>query len=116
MLQAVRVATGQQFPTDGSLPYKRLRLPKRLRRGMIRSAWDVARVAYVGVICMCVPSFTRSVDAEGTVSVGILDHISDRYGEGSFDVGSENLIFDVLLLEGDSMLGKELRSHFLSMR
>ena len=42
---------------------------------MIRSAWDVSRAAYVGGICLCVPSFTRSVDKEGEVSEGILDHM-----------------------------------------
>ena len=104
MLQDIRVTTGQRFPTDGSLPYKRLRLPRRLGCDMIRSAWNVARAAHVGGIYMCVPLFIRSVDEEGMVSVGILDHMPDQYGRGSFNVGSR---FHTLLAS-DSELGKEL--------
>ena len=47
MLAAVRRATGQPFPSNGSLPYKRLRLPRKFGGGMIRSTWDVSRAAYV---------------------------------------------------------------------
>ena len=82
---------------------------------MIRSAWDVSRAAYVGGICLCVPSFTRSVDVDGEVSKGILDHMSHLYGRGSFDAGGEATRF-VTLLQGDSMLGRELRTHFMHMR
>ena len=115
VLSAVRRCTGQKFVSDGSLPYKRLRLPRRLGGGMIRSAWDVSRAAYVGGICLCVPSFTRSVDVDGEVSKGILDHMSHLYGRGSFDAGGEATRF-VTLLQGDSMLGRELRTHFMHMR
>ena len=50
-------------------------------------------------ICLCVPSFTRS----------------DLYGTGSFDAGSESTRF-ATLLQGDSILGKELLAHFTHMR
>ena len=90
MMRAVRYTTNQAF-TVGSLPYKRLRSPSRLGGGMIRSAYDVAKAAYVGGICLCVPSFTTSVNVneEGVVTSGILDHMPDQYGVGSFDVGQE---------------------------
>ena len=82
---------------------------------MIRSVWGVSRTAYVGGICLCVPSFTRSVDKEDEVSEGILDHMTDLYGTGSFDVGSESTRF-ATLLQGESILGKELLTHFTHMR
>ena len=107
MLTAPRLTTGQKFPIDGSLSFKRLRLPRRLGGGMIRSAWDVSRTAYVGGICQCLPSFTRSVDKDGEVFDGILDHMSDQYGTGSFDAGGKEIHF-VALLQGDSMLDREL--------
>ena len=115
MLSAVRVATGQKFAKDGSLPFKRLRLPRRLGGGMIRSARDLAPAAFVGGICLCVPCFTRSTDAEGTVSEGFLDHMSNLYGVGSFDAGREETRF-AALLAGGSPLGGDLRKHFGNMK
>ena len=82
---------------------------------MIRSARDLASAAYVGGICLCVPSFTRSVDESGTVSEGFLDHMADLYGRGSFDAGSEETRF-AALLQGNSSLGSDLKKHFLKMQ
>ena len=113
MLKAVRTATAQHFPSE-SLSFMRLRLPRRLGGGMIRSATDLASAAYVGGICQCVPSFTKSVDVDGVVSEGFLDHLSHLYGSGSFDAGNERTRFKALL-EGNSILGADLRKHFMSM-
>jgi hypothetical protein len=54
------------------------------------------------------------VDRDGEESKGILDHMADLYGRGSFDVGRESTRF-ATLLQGDSILGRELRTHFMHM-
>ena len=113
MLKAARTATGQDFP-EQSLSLRRLRLPRRLGGGMVRSAKDLARAAYVGGICQCVPSFTKSIDSDGVESEGFLDHLSHLYGKGSFDAGAETTRFKALL-EGGSILGEDLRKHFVHM-
>ena len=114
MLRAVQIATNQEFK-GGSLARKRLRFPRRLRGGMIRSMVDVAKAAYVGGICQCVPSFTAAKNEEGVVTPGILDHMHQLYGQGSFDAGSEDSRFEVLL-QGGSALGKDLRKYFNKMK
>ena len=114
IMRAVRVSTGQQFP-GGSLAYKRLRWPRRLCGGMIRSAVDVSKAAYLGGICQCVPSFTSSVDAEGIRHEGILDHMEDTYGRGVFDAGNEFKRFQTMLDSGCT-LGTQLRHYFTLMR
>ena len=114
MLRAVQISTNQEFKGE-TLSRKRLRFPRRLCGGMIRSPWDVARAAYVGGICQCVPSFTAAKNADGVVVPGILDHMRDLYGEGSFDVGSEESRFEALM-RGNSRLGKDLRKHFQKMK
>ena len=82
---------------------------------MIRSAVDVATAAFVGGICLCVPSFVTSVDNEGEVTPGILDHMAADFGVGSFDAGKEDNRFQVLLA-GNSDLGKDLRNSFVKMK
>ena len=113
MLKAVRTATGQDFAAN-SLSLTRLRLPRRLGGGMIRSAKHLSSAAYVGGICQCVPSFVKSTDEDDTVSEGLLDHLSHLYGEASFDSGAESTRFKSLL-EGGSTLGRDLRKHFMRM-
>ena len=82
---------------------------------MIRSATDLSRAAYVGGICQCVPCFTKSTNTDGTVSEGFLDHLANLYGHNLFSAGSESTRFQSLL-EGDSVLGKDLRKHFIHMQ
>ena len=115
MLKAVREATGQRFPEDGSLPSKRLRLSRRLGVGMIRSAVNVSRASYVDGICLCVPSFTESVDDSGQRWEGLLDHMNELYGRGSFDEGSETIRF-AALIAGQSRLGRHLAECFTHMK
>ena len=79
----------------------------------------MSRSTYVGGICQCVPSFTRSVNKNGEVFNGILYHMSDQYETDSFDVGVRRLRLIshfVTLLQGDSMIGREFRTHFTHMR
>ena len=76
VLNAARVATGQLFARDDVLGTIRLRWPRRLLGGMLRRAQDVAPAAYLGGICLCVPSFTASTDSEGTRHPGLLDHMT----------------------------------------
>ena len=81
---------------------------------MIRSATDLTSSAYVGGICQCVPSFTKSVDIDGVISEGFLYHLSHLYGRGSFDVGNEHTRFKSLL-QGSSILGEDFHKHFMCM-
>ena len=111
MIKTARVATGQTFPMDGSLATKRLRWPRRLCGGRIRKAVDVAPAAYLGGICLCVPSFTASVDRHGDSTPGCLDHVPEEYGVGSFDHGNEENRFAVLLASGNT-LGNDLQHYF----
>ena len=110
ILEAARVATGAPLKRD-TLPLKRLRWPRRLWGGALRSAADVHAAAYLGGICLCVPSFTTSVDRCGQTSPGVLDHIADIFGEGSFDDGKEESRFQSLLDSG-SQLGVDLQNIF----
>ena len=110
ILESARVATGAALEKD-TLSLKRIRWPRRLWGGALRSAADVHAAAYLGGICLCVPSFTASVDRWGDTSPGVLDHMSDVYGEGSFDVGKEESRFQSLLDSG-TRLGEELRAIF----
>ena len=71
--------------------------------------------AFVGGICLCVPSFVDSVDKEGEVTVGILPHMTDDFGAGSFDAGNEATRFQALL-QSESELGKDLRDLFVKMK
>ena len=114
IMRAVRIATGQKFARN-TLAYKRLRWPRRLMGGMIRSAVDVSTAAYVGGICLCVPSFTTSVDREGNKWDGILDHMQHVFGQGSFDHGSETKRFQAMLDNGNA-LSKQLSKLFMKMR
>ena len=115
MIKAVRTATGQALPRDGSIAIKRLRWPRRLCGGRIRRAVDVAPAAYLGGICLCVPSFTTSVDNYGDSTPGCLDHMPGDYGVGSFDHGNEDSRFSVLLVSG-SALGNDLQRYFNDLK
>ena len=89
ILQVARIATGQPFANGNELGTIRLRWPRRLLGGMLRSAADVAPAAYLVGICLCVPSFTAWTDATGNSFPGLLDHMQDVFGKGSFDVGKD---------------------------
>lgn len=92
-----------------------MRWPRRLCGGMIRSAVDVATAAFIGGICLCVPSFVSSIDSDGERSPGILDHMVGDYGAGSFDAGNEEDRFKGLL-DVPSALGKDLRHGFTKIK
>ena len=57
---------------------------------MIWSARDLEPATYVGGICLCVPSFTRSVDEGGVEPEGFLEHMDNQYGRGSLDTGRQS--------------------------
>ena len=78
---------------------------------MLRSASDVAPAAFLGGICLCVPSFTEWTDSSGTSFPGLLDHMQDRFGKGSFDVGKEKTMFHTLIASGCA-LGNDLKMLF----
>ena len=71
VLDAARVATGQAFLHEDDIGTMRLRWPRRLLGGTLRRAADVAPAAYIGGICLCVPSFTTSTDEEGIIHPGL---------------------------------------------
>ena len=114
ILESARVATGMKFDR-GSLSLKRLRWPKRLFGGMIRSAADVHAAAYLGGICLCVPSFTAWTDKDGVRYKGLLDHMDTAFGQGSFHAGQEESRFETLLGSGTT-LGNDLRDIFDQLR
>ena len=114
IMWAVRTATGQNFHAR-SLAYKRLRWPRRLMGGMVRSAVDVSVAAYAGGRCLCVPLFTTSVDTHGVESVGILDHMKSVFGNGVFDSGKETSRFQ-LLLDIGCKLGQNLHKYVMKMK
>ena len=81
---------------------------------MVRSAVNVSVVSYVGGLCLCVPSFTTSVDKCRVKSVGILDQMDTVFGKGVFDFGKETDRFQSLLDSGCE-LGKNVRRFFMKM-
>ena len=81
----------------------------------MRSAVDVSKAAFVGGICLCVPSFTASVDKHGVRTPGILDHLAQTFGPGSFDAGKEESRFQHMLDSGCA-LGKRLHDLFMEMK
>ena len=66
-------------------------------------------------ICHCVPCFTKSTNTDGTVSEGFLDRLAHVYGHNLFSAGSESTRFQSLL-EGDSVLGKDIHKYFIHMQ
>ena len=111
ILEAARIATGAPLK-QGTLPLKRPRWPRRL--GGVHSARRrtcTQRHAYLGGICLCVPSFTTRVDGFGETSPGVLDHMTNIFGEGSFDDDKEESRFQPLLDSG-TQLGEDLQNIF----
>ena len=51
------------------------------------------------------------MDRQGEVSPGVLDHLVEIFGEGSFDEGEEETRFQSLL-ESGTQLAKDLRNIF----
>ena len=111
VLEAARVATGQAFLHEEELGTMRLRWPRRLLGGTLRRASDVAPAAYIGGICLCVPSFTTSVDVKGVTHPGLLDHMGELFGVGSFDAGKEESRFASFISAG-TKLGTDLQTLF----
>ena len=98
------------------LPMARMRLPRRLNGGMMRSSMDVASQAYLGGILLAVPSFTDQVDSSGTRIPGILSHLPPHlYGIGSFNHGRERTRFTPML-SGPTPLGCHLRKLWRHVR
>ena len=104
--------TTDDFPDDDLatfLPMARMRLPRRLNGGMLRSSMDVASQAYLGGMLLTIPSFTDKVDSNGNRIPGILNHLpAQLFGLGSFNHGRENHRFTPTLA-GPTLLGQHLR-------
>ena len=82
---------------------------------MLRSTLDVHNAAYLGDICLCVPSFTAWTDEEGRQWEGMLDHMDDVFGQGSFDHGLQESRFGALL-RSNTMLGDDLQRVFSHLK
>ena len=85
---AAAIATGIDFHTEAPLVHLRLRMPRKLNGGGLRSMADVAPAAYVGGLLVSLPSMIDSTTKDG-FQPGILSHITDLFGMGSFDQGNE---------------------------
>ena len=71
--------------------------------------------AYLGGICLCVPSFTAWSDKDGVKYKGLLDHMDMAFGQVSFHEGQEESRFTTLL-DSDTNLGNDLRDIFNQLR
>jgi hypothetical protein len=100
--------THTRVPT-GSLAAARVRQPLSKGGGAIRKLVDVAAPAFLGAACQCVPSFDDTPTADGQVELGLLRHLPEFYGAGSFVTGNTANRFTAVLGNG-SRLAAELAS------
>jgi hypothetical protein len=116
ILEAVGVATAQEWRTGvigsptsmGEVAKARLRMPKRMGGGVIRSAMSTADAAYVGGICLAMPAMTTRTMDQGKVVLGLLRHDEDKIGKGMFDAVGDHTGRFSTLIEGGTTVGVEL--------
>ena len=108
------------FPHDdlaNFLPAARLRLPRRLNGGMLRSVSDIAPLAYLGGLLLTIPAFTDTINPDGTTSPGILRQLPPSlFGPATPNCGTALLTRFTPLLSGPSSLGRHLKSLWRTVR
>ena len=78
---------------------------------MLRSVSDVAPLAYLGGLLLTIPSFTDTINSDGTTTPGILRHLPPTlFGPVTHDYGDALLTRFTPLLNGPSPLGRHLQS------
>jgi hypothetical protein len=99
---------------DGSLAAARAAQPMRSGGGAMRKLVDLVAPAFLGAVCQCVPSFDDQPTADGQVNHGLLRHMPQFFGPGSFAPGNEANRFSTLLANG-SRLAAEIRAAWNSL-
>jgi hypothetical protein len=120
MLDVVGIAAGDDYanPAGGDVvTLARVRLPKRLHGGAVRSMVDVAPAAFVGSLINTLPSMMNvpAATAGGTAIPGLAPHLADVFGADSFKPGNEAHRFDRLIASGAGV-GQLLQEHWNALR
>ena len=59
--------------------------------------------------------YKTSVNKEGEVTPGILDHMMNDFGAGSFDLGNEGICFQTLFNDNNELYN-DLRDLFIKIK